>query len=121
MTTILIVDDDADVRSLLRTVFALAGDWTVITAESVASAMVHLRSASVDVILTDNHLGDGCADNVRAGAEGLPVVVVSASVDGDANTLVPWDGYAGGISKPFNPMTLPALVASAMGRNGATP
>lgn len=118
MTTILIVEDDADVRSLIRVAFDLAGGWTVITADSLASAGRELESRTIDVVLTDNHLGDGVAADVRARTTGCPVVVLSASVDGPGSSLVPLDGYAGGISKPFNPLTLPALVASAIDSAG---
>jgi len=114
MTTILVVDDDADVRSLIQVAFQLAGGWTVITADSLDSAGRELQSPIIDVVLTDNHLGDGSAADVRDRADGRPVVVVSGSVDGPTSTLVPLSGYAGGISKPFNPLTLPALVASAI-------
>lgn len=118
MTTILIVDDDADVRSLIQVAFQLVGGWTVITADSLASAGRALQSPNIDVVLTDNQLDDGCAADVRDRAGGRPVVVVSASVDGPTSALVPLTGYAGGISKPFNPLTLPALVASAVGPVG---
>lgn len=118
MNTILIVDDDADVRTLIQVAFQLAGGWTVITAESLSTAVQELQSPTIDVVLTDNRLGDGCAADVRDRADGRPVVVVSASVDGPVSTLVPLAGYAGGIAKPFNPLTLPALVASAMDTNG---
>ncbi len=114
MTTILVVDDDADVRSLLQVAFQLAGGWTVIVAESLASATRELESAAIDVVLTDNELGDGCAADVLSRAAGRPVVVLSASVDAAGSSLVPWAGFAGGISKPFNPLTLPSLVASAV-------
>lgn len=118
-TTILVVDDDADVRALLHAVFTLAGGWTVMMADSFTAAVEALESADIDVILTDNELGDGCAADVHAKSQGRPVVVLSASVDGPASTLVPLAGYAGGIPKPFNPLTLPALVESAMESTGA--
>lgn len=114
MKTILVVDDDADVRALIQVAFTLAGGWTVVTAESLATAIHELGSAAIDVVLTDNQLGDGFAADVRDRASGRPVVVVSASVDAAPSTLVPLPGFAGGISKPFDPLTLPALVASAM-------
>ncbi len=119
MTTILVVEDDADVRSLIQVAFQLAGGWTVVMAESLASAVQELESTPFDVVLTDNHLGDGDAADVRARAGASPVVVLSASVDGPTSTLIPLPGFAGGLSKPFNPLTLPALVASVVTKNGA--
>ena len=114
MTAILVVDDDADVRALLRVVFQLDGGWTVVMAGSLAAAEQELATGTFDVVLTDNQLGDGTAADVRARAGTLPVVVLSASVDGPPSELVPLPGYAGGISKPFDAPTLPALVASAL-------
>ena len=114
VTSILVVDDDADVRSLIEVAFHLTGGWRVVLAESLAAAGRALAESSFDVVLTDNQLGDGCAADVLAHAAGRPAVVVSASVDAPNSTLVPLAGYAGGISKPFNPMTLPALIASVV-------
>lgn len=113
MTTILVVDDDADVRALIEVAFRLAGGWMVTTAGSVSSAMVELERATFDVVLTDDQLGDGCAADVALQTAGCPVVVLSGSVEGPISTMVSLPGFAGGISKPFDPMTLPALVASA--------
>ncbi len=119
MTTILLVDDDADVRSLVQVAFRLAGGWTVIAADSLAAAARELESSEIDAILTDNELGDGSAGDVLAWAAGRPVVVLSGSVEGSASTLVPLAGYAGGIAKPFNPLTLPELVTAAINSAGA--
>lgn len=114
MTAILVVDDDADVRALIQVAFQLASGWTVVMAGSLAAAEQELATRTFDVVLTDNQLGDGSAADVLARAGTLPVVVLSASVDGPASTLVPMTAFAGGIAKPFDPMTLPALVASAI-------
>ncbi|MGV8845139.1 response regulator [Tessaracoccus sp.] len=118
MTSILVVEDDRDVRSLVQVAFRLAGGWNVTTAASLASATVELERAHFDVVLTDDQLGDGCAADVATRSHGCPVIVLSGSVDGPRSTLVRWPGFAGGISKPFDPMTLPALVASVARRNG---
>lgn len=118
MITILVVEDDADVRSLIQVVFRLAGGWQVIMADSLASAERELESRSVDVVLTDNELGDGCARDVRTLAAGCPVVVLSGSIVGEGSSLAPLEGYSGGIAKPFNPLTLPALVASVISTRG---
>ena len=115
VTSILVVDDDADVRSLIEVAFHLTGGWRVVLAESLAAAGRALAESSFDVVLTDNQLGDGDAADVRARAGRTPVVVLSASIVGPASTLVAMEGYAGGITKPFNALTLPALVESALG------
>ncbi|MGO1383396.1 MAG: response regulator [Arachnia sp.] len=117
MITILIVEDDDDVRSLIQVAFRLTDGWQVIMADSLASAKRELESRSIDIVLTDNELGDGWAADVRALAT-CPVVVVSASIAGQGSSLVPLEGYAGGIAKPFNPLTLPALVISVLDAGG---
>lgn len=116
MTAILVVDDDDDVVSLIQVAFQLAGGWVVTTAGSVSSATQELERSTFDVVLTDNQLGDGSAADVALQAAGCPVVVLSGSVDGPISTVVSLPGFAGGISKPFDPMTLPALVASTLPR-----
>lgn len=120
MTSILVVEDDRDVRSLIQMAFRLAGGWTVTTAASLASATAELERCRFDVVLTDDQLGDGYAADVANRARGCPVIVLSASVEGPRSTLVRWSGFAGGISKPFDPMTLPVLVASVARSNGPT-
>lgn len=122
MTAILVVDDDDDVVSLIQVAFQLAGGWRVTTAGSVSSATEEFKRSTFDVVLTDNQLGDGSAADVALQAAGCPVVVLSGSVEGPVSTMVSFPGFAGGISKPFDPMTLPALVASALPlKAGAVP
>ena len=118
MTTVLVVEDDRDVRSLIQMAFRLAGGWSVTTAASLAAATLELERSSFDVVLTDDQLGDGHAADVADRAHGCPVIVLSGSVEGPRSTLVSWPGFAGGIPKPFDPMTLPALVASVARSNG---
>ncbi|WP_194793268.1 hypothetical protein [Raineyella fluvialis] len=45
----------------------------------------------------------------------LPVVLLSASVDGPPSALVPRPGFAGAITKPFDAVRLAELVGSLLG------
>lgn len=116
MTTILIVDDDADVRALLQMAFRLAPGWTVLVAESVAAARRVLADAVIDVVLTDDRLDDGRGEDVRTAAQPRPVILLSASVKGPPSILQFAPGYAGSIAKPFDPLRLPGLVDLARKR-----
>ncbi|QGF23074.1 response regulator [Raineyella fluvialis] len=64
MRTILVVEDDLDVSMLLDYAFRVAG-WTVRTAASLAEARAALSEEGIDLVLTDDRLGDGRAEDVR--------------------------------------------------------
>jgi signal peptidase I len=113
--SILIVDEDPDMLALLEFTFQAGRAWTVRTASSMAEAASALSGAEdIDVVLTDDHLTDGCAADLRDAAGRRPVVLLSTSLDAPPSTLVTVAGFAGGISKPFNPLTTPDLVADAV-------
>ncbi|NHB86120.1 response regulator [Tessaracoccus sp. HDW20] len=107
---VLLVDDDPDLLALLRVAFNLSGGWEISVADGAARAVERLGEVQLDVIITDGDLGDGSGDDVLAAADGVPVVLLSGSVDAPPDTLHPHPSFAAAISKPFNPMALPALI-----------
>ncbi|MCG6566957.1 response regulator [Tessaracoccus sp. ZS01] len=120
--TVLVVEDDADVRSLIAFALGLDESWRVLTADSVAAALTVLESdGDVDIVLTDGQLGDGTSETVRAAAAPRPVVLLSAWADGPSANRVPETGYAVRIAKPFDPMTLSAALSSALAARSQHP
>lgn len=116
--SVLLVDDDDDLRSLLTVAFLVTGNWEVTSAGTAEEAADLLRDYGIDVIVTDGDLGDGTGDDVLAAAGGRPVVLLSGSVDGPADTLLPAAPYTGAVTKPFNPTTLPALIGQLVAHLG---
>jgi CheY-like chemotaxis protein len=101
--TILVVDDDVDVSSILR--FALAGDgYAVDSAEDGLAALQKVREKTPDLIILDLNMprmsGEQFLYAWHTGGEtpGLPVLVVTATSD----ALRPTDlGVAAVLPKPF--------------------
>ena len=110
--TVLVVDDDDDIRELTKTTLELTADWTVLTARGGTEAIQIAREHLPDAILLDMMMPDmdGLAtfDHLHADAATthIPVILFTAKVQlGDREA---WDGRAirGAIAKPYDPMTL---------------
>lgn len=108
-TTILVVDDDADIRAFLTLALEDQG-FAVESADDGLSALQKVRRQAPDAVILDLNMprmgGEDFLYAWRAGVEtsGVPVIVISAAYRG----LEPGDlGVAAFFPKPFD---LPALV-----------
>ena len=124
---VMVVDDDADTRSLYQLVLDLAG-FDVVSAESGADALEKVRHRQPDILVTDVLLPgmDGLAllavlrreEQTRE----IPVIAVTGYAKGDllkgAGDAVAFDAV---LLKPFAPEALVAVVSSlcAAGRTPA--
>jgi two-component system CheB/CheR fusion protein len=122
---LLVVEDDADSREMLVTVFARAGA-TVSAAASAGEAMEVLRRASADVLVCDVGLpgedGHEFIRNVRSleSEKGgrMPALALTAyagPTDGGRALAAGFDGH---VSKPALPAELVAQVARLVGPRG---
>ena len=94
LTTILLVDDDALVRSALKAVLTYAG-FNVVACEDGASALsLFSLRPNIDVLVTDFQMpemtGYALAEELTRGTPRLPVVLVS----GAAKDEIPMLGIA---------------------------
>jgi CheY-like chemotaxis protein len=124
--TILIVDDDDDIREVGQLALELGSGWTVITASSGAIALEQAKSARPDAILLDVMMpgmdGPTTLQHLRADPAtcDIPVVFLTAKVrSADRDTLSAL-GVAAVLAKPFDPLALPSQLAQALGW-GLTP
>ena len=102
-THVLIVDDDAQVRSLLREVYALAG-WRVTEASDGAEALRLLHDAPPNVIILDISMRglDGWETLARIRAiSNVPVVILSGRDAESAKVRALVSGAADYVTKPF--------------------
>ncbi len=103
--TLLIVDDDADLRELLREQLEDTGEFTVVTVGAAAEGLAAVQSAHPDLVLLDVDLPDGdgrslCAD-MRAAGVTVPIVMLTAA-DGEDSTVEGLDaGATDYVTKPF--------------------
>ena len=120
---LLIVDDDADIRTLLAEQLGEAG-FAVSTAASGAEMRVVLEREPIDLIVLDLNLPreDGltlCRD-LRA-RSGLPVIMLTARsspIDRIVGLEMGADDY---VPKPFEPRELVARIRNVLRRTGAAP
>ena len=118
--TVLVVDDDDDIRDLTRTTLELTAGWAVLTAGGGAEAIEVSRVHQPDAVLLDMMMPgmDGLTtfDHLQSDEKtrDIPVILFTAKVQvGDRRA---WDGRAirGAIAKPYDPMTLGEQVAEML-------
>ncbi len=122
---VLVVDDDADTRDVLRVVLSAAGA-EVAEAASVAEALDRLDAWRADALVGDIGMPgeDGYAliRRVRARAPGrggrLAAVALTAYARGDDHRRVLEAGYDRHLAKPVDPERLVAVLAELTGRAG---
>jgi two-component system phosphate regulon response regulator OmpR len=122
--TILIVDDEPDVREVLQEYFAAHG-FEVLSAADARAARALVQARRADVALIDIHMpgedGLSLARHLREHYEGLAIVMLTSAstvVDRIVGLEVGADDY---VSKPFDPRELLARVRSVLRRTTAPP
>jgi len=124
-TTVLAVDDDEDIRELLRTVLEEAGA-KVVTAHSAEAALALYRLTPPDIIVSDMRLGssDGYAfiaairqynKEYRGLTPAIALTGFAYPGDDDRAMAAGFDAY---IHKPFNPENLVLTIAKLLQQQG---
>lgn len=112
---ILVVDDDPIILSTLGDLLRAHGH-RILEAANGRDGLRLARDERPDLILVDYHMPDmdglAVVDALKSdeGTRGIPVVAFTSGTAAQANKLVR-AGCIGFIPKPFEPGTLPALVA----------
>jgi DNA-binding NtrC family response regulator/HPt (histidine-containing phosphotransfer) domain-containing protein len=116
--TILVVDDDPDIRLLIET--ALDGLGRIVTADGVEAARARLVEKP-DVVLVDLEMPGGSGEDVvEALVEGSPlstVFVVSAVRDVERTVRLMQAGVEDFLLKPIEPLVLRRRVENALVRH----
>ncbi|MDE3244870.1 MAG: sigma-54-dependent Fis family transcriptional regulator [Acidobacteriota bacterium] len=117
MNRILLVDDEANLRRLVRLLLEEEGH-SVAEAASLAEARGSLGRDIPDLVITDQKLGDGegldVLDGVRAVDETVPVLLLSAFASVELAVQAMRQGAFDVIPKPFDPEGLKAAVRRAL-------
>lgn len=113
MKTILIVDDNADIRDLLRMTLDLAQSFTIHEAQDGLSAVAAAAELQPDLVLMDIMMPgeiDGAEACKRikqaAGAKAPKVILVSAKPTEEIKAAVAASGADLFMNKPFGPLQL---------------
>lgn len=121
MSTVLVVDDDQQMRRFLRTVLVGQGH-AVVEADTVAAGIDEMRRSRPDVILLDLGLPDGDGLTVLAAMSPdeprIPVVVLSARGQEGDKVIALDTGADDYLTKPFGAGELMARIRAVM-RRGA--
>lgn len=119
-STILLVDDEPQIRRVLRTALVSQGA-NVIDVQSGEEALELMRTRTVDLILLDlNMPGLGGFETCRAIRNGwdVPIIVVSVR-DSDKDKVEALDAGADDfVTKPFSTDELMARIRAALRRTG---
>ena len=124
--TILLVEDEATNRKLVRVVLGRQDGYRILEAESVREALARLAEVKPDLVLLDIRLGDGSGlDVVRAMRadrrfDHVPAVALTAQAMKDDEARFLAEGFDGYLSKPVDTRRLPELVERYLraGRRG---
>jgi two-component system chemotaxis response regulator CheY len=116
VATILIVDDEPDMRFLLKLVFEAAGH-RIVQAGHGAVALEHVQESRPDLIVTDVMMpildGLGLIERLRSdpATDTIPILVLSSH-----SRAVP--GADAALAKPFRPHEVPATGLALIGGGG---
>ncbi len=121
MTHILVIDDEAVIRSLIVEILETAGH-SATGAESAERALNLLETAEFDLVVSDVVMpglsGLELLEIVRSRRASLPVVLVTGAGTYDTLSQALTRGAAGLVTKPFAHADLQAAVADALERAG---
>jgi CheY-like chemotaxis protein len=123
MRNILIIDDEEDIREVAALSLEATAGWDIVTASSGADG---IRAASDPLrrphaILMDVMMPgmDGPTTfrqmQLNPATAGIPVLLLTAKVQGVDQRRFAGLGVAGVLFKPFDPLTLASQISAALG------
>lgn len=118
---VLLIDDDDDIREIAEITLTAVAGWEVLTAASGEEGIELAAAEQPDAILLDVMMpgldGPGTLTRLRAGPDtcGIPVVLLTAKAQTSDRHRLNGLGAQGLLTKPFDPLQLPAQLAAAVG------
>ena len=122
MATVLVVEDETDIREVLRRYLERAG-YAVLTTGAGAEALRLVETAEVDLLVLDLGLPDVEGTEVLAAVRAagrLPVLVLTARSTVDDRIRGLRAGADDYVTKPFSPAEVVLRVAAILQRAGTT-
>ena len=121
MHRVLIIDDEDDIREVAALSLEATSDWTVLTASSGPEGIRTAAAEKPDAILLDVMMpemdGPTTFKNLQreTATSAIPVILLTAKVQGVDQRRFANLGVAGILFKPFDPLTLADQVAEVLG------
>ena len=119
--SLLLIDDDDDIREVAQLSLEVGTDWTILCAASGSEGIELARTARPDAILLDVMMPvlDGPATLARlredARTRDIPVVFLTAKARATERDRLADLNVAGVLAKPFDPLGLPDQLRYALG------
>lgn len=119
--TVLLVDDEDDIREVAQVSLEMVGGWDVRTAADGAAGLAAAHAQVPDAILLDVMMpdmdGPAVFDQLRAHptTRDIPVILLTAKTQASDRERFAQLGVTGVLTKPFDPMTLADDVAELLG------
>ncbi len=117
--TVLLIDDEPDIRTIAEIALSSVGGWRVFTAASGPEGIALARAEKPDLILLDVMMpemdGPTTLSNLQALPETRSIPVLFMTAKAQAHELATYRtlGAVGVVVKPFDPMTLADQVRAA--------
>ncbi len=120
LPTVLVVDDDQNIRDLTQLALESVCGWTVLTAEGGFAAIDICREHRPDAVLLDMMMPDmdglTTFEHLQADEKTRDIPVILFTAKGRPGERQTWEetGIRGLIAKPYNPMTLGERVSEIL-------
>lgn len=117
---ILVIDDEEEIREVVRACLEDLGGWDVVTAASGKEGLMRAQTDRLDAILLDMTMpemdGFDCFKLLQENplTQSIPVILLTAKVLPDDQARFSQMGVAGVITKPFNPVVICDQVAKIL-------
>ena len=121
MRRILIIDDEDDIREVAALSLEATANWTILTACSGRDGIATAGAEQPDAILMDVMMPEMDGPTTfkllqqNPATAGIPVVLLTAKVQGADQRRFAGLGVAAVLFKPFDPLTLAAQISEALG------
>jgi len=118
---ILVIDDAEDIREVAQVSLEVVGGWEVLTASSGREGVAKALAEQPDAILLDVMMPDQDGPTTfkqlqaNHATQHIPVILLTAKALASDRRMFADLGVVSVISKPFEPMSLAAQVAQALG------
>ena len=118
--TLLVIDDDRDIREVAKTSLEMVGGFSVIVADSGQRGLAVAQEVKPDAIILDLMMPDLDGRKTLAQLKrapeiaNIPVIVLTAKVRANRQEIL-GEGAAGIVVKPFDPMQISDQVCEILG------
>ncbi|PSB21977.1 response regulator [Phormidesmis priestleyi ULC007] len=119
--SILLIEHEASIREVLHTSLSEFGGWRVTLSDSIQEGVNLCMITYPDAILLDASTSETDAlifiEQLKRHSmtRSIPILLITARASWFTSNQLQQMGFAGAITKPFNPSTLPAQVSRLLG------